>query len=86
MPERVSIHLTGPGRGTVHVGEANVSDLVRGVAITAQAGHLPTVTLDLMAWPVAFDGEADVQLPADVVAMLVRLGWAPPGSVDLGGA
>lgn len=80
---RVTLTTAGhrPGDGAVHVAGVDVSHLVTKCTVTAEVGRLPTVQLEMLAWPVDVDCEpADVELPPALVELLSRLGWTPPAT------
>jgi hypothetical protein len=67
------------GRAQVKLDGEDISDAVSGVGLDFSAREHPRVMLELSG--VSADvavGEAEIQLPAGVVAMLQRLGWTPP--------
>lgn len=78
MSERVRIALHGNGRGTVHVGDHEISRGLQRITLDATARDLPRVTLHLVAVDVEVDGEATVMITPDAEKALLALGWTPP--------
>nr|WP_024067041.1 hypothetical protein [Streptomyces sp. F2]AHC28120.1 hypothetical protein pFP3.18c [Streptomyces sp. F2] len=72
------IRLDAQGMGTVEVDGHDISPAVRGLTLSAKAGHLPRLVLDLLVFTGEIDGEAQVHIPDDTAATLVALGWTPP--------
>lgn len=77
-PRTASISLDALGMGTVKVDGHDISDSVRGLTLSARAGHVSSLVLDLRVDADEFSGEAHVYIPAETAATLVALGWTPP--------
>ena len=57
----------------------DISRLVRSVSIEAEAGHLPTVTLELAVFEIeTAAGDAKIHLAQGTAELLERFGWTPP--------
>lgn len=72
------VRLDAHGTGAVEVDGHDVTSSVRGLTLTAEAGCLPHLVLDLLVFTSEAEGEAQVRIPDDTAAALVALGWTPP--------
>lgn len=77
-PRTARISLDATGGGKIEIDGHDVTNTVRGLTLTAGAGCIPQLVLDLAIHTGEIDGEADVHIPADTAATLVDLGWTPP--------
>ncbi|GAQ52072.1 hypothetical protein [Streptomyces acidiscabies] len=78
MRERTAkLSLTGHGSGTIKVDGQPIRG-VRSLALTSDAGALPTLTLELLLHDVSTMAETIVLIDDDTAATLVALGWTPP--------
>lgn len=75
-----------PGAGHVELDGHDITDAIRGTAITMDAAGPPLVTLRLNV--VELDGidskDAQVFITDDTREALIKLGWTPPGEVGDG--
>lgn len=78
--QRVTLHLDGIGRASrVQVAGVDISNAVRSLDLSAGAGYIPRLTLDLgVVDGVEFAGEARVSITSATRDLLIRGGWTPP--------
>lgn len=70
-----------PGKGTVHVGDTDISRVVQTVTVNAHATEsLTQITLTLTSLDllVTAEGQGRVVMTDEVRDALVALGWKPP--------
>lgn len=79
-PGALRISGTGmPGGTTVELDGRDVSRYLRGAIVRLDAGHLPTVTLDVVVHDLSAEtAETHVVIPDETRELLTRLGWTPP--------
>jgi hypothetical protein len=80
-PNLTSVRITSRHATTsVEVGGRDISDGLRGVAVSFEADALPRVALDLLVFEVTemCIEEAEVIVPESTSRALVALGWTPP--------
>lgn len=65
---------------TIDIGGHDLSKAVRALAITAEVGTVPVVSLDLVVLDGDVGGEVVVTIPATTRDALVALGWTPPAT------
>lgn len=61
----------------------DISKQVRSLSITATAGQLPAVVLDLLVFEIdseAEEGVSEIQVTQGTADLLLRFGWTPPPS------
>lgn len=73
----VEIHVTGPGRGTIHVDGERLRG-VTGFTAAGSAKNLLRVTVDLVVQTGVIDGRAVILLGKGTAESLLKLGWTPP--------
>lgn len=78
MRRDAHVTLNSGGKGSVVIGDVDISSHVLGVQIEAVACDRTRVSVDLFVDTVEVDGEVQVRLPQDTVDALVALGWTPP--------
>jgi DNA polymerase III sliding clamp (beta) subunit (PCNA family) len=86
-PNLTSVRITSrAATTTVEVGGRNISQALRGVAVSFEADQLPRVALDLLVFEVEEMSieTAEVIVPEDTARALVALGWTPPPGGDHG--
>lgn len=66
-----------PGSGVVAL-DGDPLDGVRGLDLSAEAGEIPRLTLDLLVNEVQVNGEMTVTVPDATREALIALGWTPP--------
>ncbi|MFD5057421.1 hypothetical protein [Streptomyces sp. NPDC058394] len=81
QPRTASIHLNGP-TGTVILDGQDISHCIRGFTLTADAGDIPTLDLDVVLHEADVEGQALVHIPARTAELLTALGWTPPAGYD----
>lgn len=73
------IHLDPMGaNSTIEVGGHDLSKAVRALAVTAEVGQVPALSLDLVICDGEVEGEVVVTIPEATRDALVALGWTPP--------
>lgn len=67
------------GRALVELDGQDISDVVKGMAVDAGSRETPRVMVELMApeQDITVE-ETEIQLPAKMTDLLLRLGWLPP--------
>lgn len=78
LTNNVKLNLR-PGGGAV-VMDDEVVNGVRGLDLSAEAGEIPRLTLDLLVCEVEVEGQATVTIPDGARETLIKLGWTPPSS------
>lgn len=78
MTAPVLITLNHAGHGTVLVDGKDISNGIRGLSFTSEAGKVSELTLDVVPHITTIKGEARVILTAPSEAALIALGWTPP--------
>lgn len=71
------LRLDAAGRGTVEIDGRELPG-VRGLTLTAEYGHTPTLELDLALYDVSTVAEARIVIPDQTREALLALGWTPP--------
>jgi len=71
------LHLRGDGTGTVELDGRQLPG-VRAVTLSASVDKVPVLELDLIAYEVTTDAEAEVVIPDRTREALLALGWTPP--------
>ena len=79
MDRTARIRLGEPGLATIEIDGQNVSDAVVGYRLDGRVGQRHQLTLDLLLHTGEVDGQAQVHIPPATAALLVDLGWTPPG-------
>lgn len=74
---KVKITADAIGQGSIEVDGQDLKG-VRGFTLSSEVGCVPQITLDLHVYDVSTFAEADILVPANVAATLVKLGWTPP--------
>jgi hypothetical protein len=75
----ISINLTEHGtRGRVYIDGSEIEG-VRGFTLSAFAGDVARLDLDLITYEAEVDGELRVMVPEVTSKALSKLGWTPPG-------
>ncbi|PRX95592.1 hypothetical protein [Allonocardiopsis opalescens] len=86
MAHQIRITGLAPGYDDARItidGAEVPRDIISGLALTAEPGDAPRLTLDVLALDLAeIEGTADVHLPDATQELLVRLGWTPPEARD----
>jgi hypothetical protein len=84
-PNLTSVRITSSAATTsVEVGGRDISQGLRGVAVSFEADELPRVALDLLVFEVEEMSieAAEVIVPEETSRVLVALGWTPPVGGD----
>ena len=76
---KLTYRQSSPVRQEVELDGKDISHLVRSVSIDAEAGHFPTVRLELAVFEMEFaTGETRIHVAPGTADLLVDLGWTPP--------
>lgn len=79
QPRTLTVRIQPTGAGTVHAGDADISDVVTGIQVTVRNGSRPTVCLDLAGVELLAEVDVDrVSIPRGLHEALLALGWTPP--------
>lgn len=84
MSKYVRIYLPHDrGDAEVEVAGTRIEDQINRLSITAGISPTQTVvTVDLIAVPLEFSGDAEVQIGEAQAAVLQALGWTPPAEAQ----
>lgn len=79
MPKLIFHQGVGRSDQVVTLDGDDISRLVRSVSIDAEAGHIPSVRLELAVFEIESAAEGTkVHIASGTEDLLVRLGWTPP--------
>lgn len=78
LTNKVNLSLR-PGSGVIAL-DGEALNGVRGLDLSATAGEIPSLTVELLVNEVEVDGEMTVTVPDATREALIALGWTPPSA------
>lgn len=78
LTNKVNLSLR-PGSGVIAL-DGEALNGVRGLDLSAAAGEIPSLTVELLVNEVEVDGEMTVAVPDATREALIALGWTPPSA------
>jgi hypothetical protein len=68
-----------PGTTRVELDGTDITKLTTGVTVSYAVGQIPSVELDVLVFEATSDaGLAEIRIPEDTRALLMKFGWSPP--------